>query len=207
VYTKIHKNEIPPQAKIVDTKWVYAIKRKPDGSIQKYKARKVGRGFTQEDGVSYDSDKIYAQMMRPETLKILLVIALHKKWTIRQWDVVAAYLQALLHHDVYISDINEKGEVEYWKLNKALYGLKQAGHEWFKTLEKILALAGLNQCIGDKGTYVNEEGSVIIGTHVDDLLSIAPNEKLLNDVEHKMEEHIELEKRGNPEKLLGMELQ
>jgi len=146
-------------------------------------------------------------MMRPETLKILLVIALHKKWAIRQWDIVAAYLQALLHHDVYVSDINEKGEVEYWKLNKALYGLKQAGHEWFKTLEKILALAGLNQCVGDEGTYVNKEGSVIIGTHVNDLLSIAPNEKLLNDVEHKAEEHIELEKRGNPEKLLGMELQ
>lgn len=67
---------------------------------------------------------------------------MHKGWSIR-WDVVTAYLQALLHHDVYISDINENGETEYWKLNKALYRLKQAGHEWFKTLEKILALVGL----------------------------------------------------------------
>lgn len=63
-------------------------------------------------------------MRRPETLKILLVIALHRKWAIRQWDVVAAYLQALLHYDIYLSDINENGEVKYWKLNKALYDLE-----------------------------------------------------------------------------------
>ena len=59
--------------------------------------------------------------MRPETLKILLVIALHREWAVRQWDVVAAYLQALLKHDVYITDVNERGETEYWKLDKALY--------------------------------------------------------------------------------------
>jgi len=32
----------------VDTKWVYVIKRKTNGTIEKYKARKVGRRFTQE---------------------------------------------------------------------------------------------------------------------------------------------------------------
>jgi len=52
-------------------------------------------------------------MMRPETFKMLLVITLYRGWAIRQWDVVAAYLQAELHHDVYVSDVNEKGETEY----------------------------------------------------------------------------------------------
>jgi len=75
------------------------VKRKLDGSVEKYKARTAGRGFTQEQGVNYD--ETYAQMMRPETLKILLVIALHRGWEIRQWDVIAAYLQAKLHHDVH----------------------------------------------------------------------------------------------------------
>jgi len=93
--------------------------------------------------------------MHPETLKILLVIALHRDWAIRQWDVVAAYLQALLKHDIYVTDINEQGETEFWKLDKALYGLKQAGHEWFKKLCEILETTGLRRCIGDEGTYVN----------------------------------------------------
>ena len=73
--------------------------------------------------------------------------------------MVAAYLQALLHHDVYISDIKEQREVEYGKLKKVLYGLEQAGHECFKTLGQILATAGLHQCIGDEGTYTNQNKS------------------------------------------------
>jgi len=121
----------------------------------KYKAHKVGRGFTQEAGISYDANKTYAQMMHLETLKILFVIALHRGWAIHQWDVVAAYLQAPLHHDVYISDINKQEEVEYWKLNNALYGSKEAGHEWLKTLQRTLHLAGLEQYIGDEGTYTS----------------------------------------------------
>jgi len=92
-------------------------------------------------------------MIRPETLKILLVIALNRGWKIRQWDVVAAYLQAELHHDVYVSDVNEDGEIDYWKLNKALYGLKQLGHEWYKTLQKVFEITGLKQRIGDEGQY------------------------------------------------------
>ena len=205
VYTITPFSSIPKDTRIVDTRWVW-IKRKLDGSIEKYKARKVGRGFTQEDGINYDSDKTYAQMMRPETFKISLIIALHNNWAIRQWDVVAVYLQAYLHHDVYISNINEQGQTEYWKLGKALYGLEQAGHELFKTLEHILSLGGLRQCIGDEGTYVNRGGSLIIGTHVDDLVGIAPTEALLDQIEQEAEKAVELEKRGKPIKLLGIEL-
>jgi len=73
----VETSDIPEGTKIVDTKWVYIVKRKPDGGILKYKARKVGRGFSQEAGKSYDSDQTFAQMMRSETFKILLVIALY----------------------------------------------------------------------------------------------------------------------------------
>ena len=137
VFTKIRKEHIPEGTRIVDAKWVCLVKRRSDGTIEKHKARNVGRGFTQEDGINYD--ETYAQMMRPETFKILLVIAFHRDWAIRQWDVVVAYLQALLKHDVYVTDINEDGEVEYWKFDKALHGLKQACHEWFKTLCDIMS--------------------------------------------------------------------
>ena len=74
VFTKVQREDIPEATRIVHTKWVYLVKRRADGSVEKHKARKVGRGFTQQEGINYG--ETYAQMMRPETFKILLVIAL-----------------------------------------------------------------------------------------------------------------------------------
>jgi hypothetical protein len=44
----------PKGRKVVGSKWVFHIKRGPDGEIQKYKARVVVQGFTQIEGMDYD---------------------------------------------------------------------------------------------------------------------------------------------------------
>lgn len=108
---------------MVETQWVYAIKRKPDGTIEKYKPRKVRRGFTQEASISYDADKNHAQMMRPETLKILLVSPPPRMSNL-PIGYGHSHLQALLHHDIYPSDVNKNREIEYWELHKALIRAK-----------------------------------------------------------------------------------
>ena len=201
VYTIV--NHIPEGHRPVDTKWVYDVKRDDRGNLLRRRARKVGRGFTQEFGVNYG--ETFSQMSRSETWRILLVLAVQNNWAIRQWDVKAAYLQAPLTHEVYVQDINEKDQTEYWRLNKALYGLKQAGHEWYKTMKGIMAQVGLQQSIGDPGCYYNRNG-LIISTHVDDMMAVAPTEQSLNNIEIAIERHVELDKLGIPRKLLGMEL-
>jgi hypothetical protein len=204
VYSRVRKDQIPEGTRLVDTKWVYTIKRNADGTVEKFKARKVGRGFTQEYGINYD--ETYAQIMRPETWRMFLVVAMYRDWDIRQWDVVAAYLQADLDpkHKVYIEDTNEKGEVEYWLLHQALYGLKQSGHEWYQKLRGILDSpeCGLTQCVGDEGTYHGYNG--LLGSHVDDLLVVGTQERL-DEIEQVIERQVELDKRGKP-KMLGVEL-
>ena len=193
---------IPDGHKPVDTKWVYDVKRDKEGNLLRRRARKVGRGFTQEYGKTYEDT--YSQMARSETWRILLTLAIQYGWHVKQWDVVAAYLNAPLTHEVYVQDINEQRETEYWRLNKALYGLKQAGHEWYNTLRNIMNKAGLQQSIGDPGVFFKK--GVIIATHVDDMAAFTNNQQSLDQVQTSIERQVELEKLGIPTKLLGMEL-
>ena len=130
-----------------------------------------------------------------------------------QWDVKAAYLQADLdpEHQIYVKDLTESGETEYWKLHKALYGLKQAGHQWYNRMRSIMTNAGYVQCIGDPGCFYSQEKSktgthmAIISTHVDDMAGYG-TPAALAAFEKAVELEVELEKLGRPTKLLGMVL-
>jgi hypothetical protein len=59
-YVSIMKNDVwevvprPEEKSVVTSRWLYKIKHAADGSIEKYKARFVARGFSQVEGVDYD---------------------------------------------------------------------------------------------------------------------------------------------------------
>jgi hypothetical protein len=44
----------PSGSNVIDCKWVYKIKRKSNGTIDRYKARLVAKGFKQWYGIDYD---------------------------------------------------------------------------------------------------------------------------------------------------------
>jgi len=113
-----------------------------------------GKGIYLRNRYPYDLNKTYVEMMGLETPKILLIIALNRGWTIRQWDMVTAYPRVL---DTYISNINGKEETEYWKLTKAVYGLNRLATKSFKILQKILHHRGLEQCTRGEGTYASSD--------------------------------------------------
>ena len=66
---------------VVTCKWVYTLKYKADGSIDRYKARLVARGFTQTYGIDYA--ETFSPMARLNSIKVLLSLAINHSWEIQ----------------------------------------------------------------------------------------------------------------------------
>ena len=64
---------LPSGKRAVGSKWVYKIKRGADGSIERYKARLVAQGFTQQRGADYD--ETFSPVVRMESLRVLIALS------------------------------------------------------------------------------------------------------------------------------------
>jgi hypothetical protein len=63
---------------IIDSKWVFKMKKKYDGSIERYKARLVAKRFTQRYGIAYEDT--FSPFVKPTTNQLLLSMALTHGW-------------------------------------------------------------------------------------------------------------------------------
>ena len=72
----------------------YTIKVNADGNSTRFKARWVTRGFTQKHGVDYEDT--YASVNKPATVKIMLALAAKLDLEFKQFDLVTAFLIALI---------------------------------------------------------------------------------------------------------------
>ena len=107
---------------------MYKTKLNIDGSINKYKARLVVKGFAQVPGVDYSDT--FAPIARLDIIRLLLVVAAQKNWRVYQLDVKSAFLNGFLQEEIYVEQpegyVKEGEEDKVYLLKKALYGLQQA---------------------------------------------------------------------------------
>jgi len=123
--------DLPPSNRIVDSKWVFSIKLKVDGSKDKYKARLVARGFSQNPE---DYGSITSPIIDTAVIRYTLGHAALHDLEIATLDVPTAYLGATLHEDVFMrlpdadwSGFGLMGSHPCVKLKKSVPGLKQSG--------------------------------------------------------------------------------
>lgn len=89
----------PPGARVISGKWVFKHKLNADGSLERYKARWVVRGFNQRAGV--DFGEIFTPVVKPATIRTVLTIIASKQWPAHQLDVSNAFLHDNLNERVY----------------------------------------------------------------------------------------------------------
>ncbi|XP_019431445.1 PREDICTED: uncharacterized protein LOC109338626 [Lupinus angustifolius] len=116
------------QNNIIDSKWIFKNKYKAGGSIERRKARLVAKGFQQT--ASLDYDETFSPVIKSSTIRIILSIAVHLNWEVRQLDINNAFLNGNLKETIFMHQpegyIDSTKPYHICKLTKAIYSLKQA---------------------------------------------------------------------------------
>jgi hypothetical protein len=118
----------PKSKDVVPSKWLFKIKHVVDGSIEKYKARFVTRGFSQKEGINYE--ETFTPVAKYTSIRTIIALAAKMKWKLHQMDVKTAFMNGVIEEEVYIEQPQgfevEDRKSHVCRLKKALYGLKQA---------------------------------------------------------------------------------
>jgi hypothetical protein len=200
----------PKHQNIVDCKWLFRIKRNPDGTIARYKARLVAKGFTQCPGI--DFKETFAPVVKPQTIKIILTIALTKGWQMHQLDVNNAFLQGSLNEDVYMAQppgLKDSHHPTYvCKLHKAIYDLRQAPRAWHDALKTFITSHGFTTSQSDPSLFIYASGTILAYflVYVDDLLLTGNDASFLNHFIQSLSNRFSLKHMGTPHYFLGIEL-
>ncbi|RVW17127.1 Retrovirus-related Pol polyprotein from transposon TNT 1-94 [Vitis vinifera] len=92
--------DLPPSCKPLSSKWIFKRKMKVDGSIDKYKARLVIKGYRQTEGLDYFDT--YSPVTRINSIRMVLAIAALRNLEIHQMDVKTAFLNGDLDEEIYM---------------------------------------------------------------------------------------------------------
>ncbi|KAJ9536171.1 hypothetical protein OSB04_un000651 [Centaurea solstitialis] len=208
---KVYRLVPRPQDKsIIKTKWIFRNKKDESGLIVRNKARLVAKGYSQQEGIDYD--ETFAPVARIEAIRIFLAYAAHKNIKVFQMDVKSAFLNGVLHEEVYIEQPEGFVDPDFPDhvciLDKALYGLKQAPRAWYETLTNHLLSKGFKRGTIDTTLFLKKEGDdlLLVQIYVDDIIFGSTNPELCTKFSKIMETEFEMSMMGELNFFLGIQV-
>jgi hypothetical protein len=198
----------PAGVNVVTGKWIFRHKLHPDGSLARYKAHWVLRGFTQKEGVDYA--ETFSPVVKPATIRVVLNIAASKSWPIHQLDVKNAFLHGELAETVYCTQpsgfVDSTHPTHVCKLRKSLYGLKQAPRTWFLRFTTYLHTLGFHSSKSDSSLFIlhTPHTTAYLLLYVDDIILTASTTTTLNTIVESLHREFAMSDLGALHHFLGV---
>ena len=173
-----------PELNVLKGTWVFKLKRLPDGTPSRFKARFCARGDMQQEGVDF-FDTYAPVVVQWSTIRMLLSTVLTEGWATRQVDYTNAFAQADLKEEVYLEFPRmfgpKSGANLVLKLVKSLYGLRQAPRTFFEKLRDGLVERGYIQSVNDPCLFMKK--GILCVVYVDDtIFAGADSAELENEI-------------------------
>jgi hypothetical protein len=201
---------LPPGRAALKNKLVFTKKYNADGTLNKYKARLVIKGYGQKEGIDYS--QTFAPVVKFTSLRTLLSYAAVNDWEIEQMDFVTAFLNGDLEEQIYMEQpegLEIKGqEDKVYILKKSLYGLKQAPRQWNKKLTEYLLSYGFKQLISDNGVFVKNTSNeiLIVTVYVDDILVMGQSKFEISKFKGEVGKKFKVNDLGPVHYIIGLEI-
>ena len=148
--------DVPEEANIVGSKWVFHAKKDAASIVVHYKACLVAQGFSQVPGIDYFD--MFAPVACLLSIRVVLSIVAVNDYEIHQIDIKGAYLNGILTSNEVIFMKQPSGYTEspgkVCRLHKTMYGLKQSGRHWYQRLAEIMVThLKFSQCKVDQAIF------------------------------------------------------
>ena len=211
-WTEMDRAELQRGTNVLPVKWVYKLKTRADGSIEKFKARNTPKGFKQKAGI--DFFETYAHTGSYKAFRLLLSLAALWDYELVAMDVPEAFLNATLPEDVYVELPLGYGANtgKVGKLNKALYGIKQGPRRWDETVHPVI----VNECgwtatVSDRSLYIRRSRTgllMLLFRFVDDFkgASHKRDEAEMEETIQVLRERFGIQVRYDADQFLGMRI-
>ena len=203
---------VPPESakNIVGCKWIFRIKRLPDGSVERYKARLVAKGFHQRPDIDYHDT--FSPLVKPTTVRLVLFLTISHEWCPRQLNVNNAFLYGTLTEDIFMAQpqgfTNPDHPNHVCRLRKATHRLKQAPQAWYNELKQFLLTSSFLNSTTDTSLFILCRTTVTIYllVYVDDIIITGNNPLVVQQVITLLSTRFSLKDLGPLTHFLGVEV-